>query len=512
MADVELEWPAKFRDLAGLVHCLPASDIPELIGFLRKKFNVRDLVEYMVGFVRYQPKKLIPIFGYDHLYLPAIEFELAGIDTLAEIGVIPASDHALLTPAMREDAKSIATTLVDELERTGGGHDIIALTEMMKPKLPKSLRRWVHYPFTSYDPLGTSLALQLLRAYQKVIRPQLREVIKLFAAKVYEHADTKQMGHTHLQPALPVTAGFWLATILWRLIDCARKLDVAASGLVGKASGATGSRNSQVLLKINERCGKKPFDERVLEKLGLKPARITTQIPPPEPVIDFLYCCMKLAQVFGQLGNDCRILMMREIGEVEESASGASTASSAMSGKIANPRWSEANVGMAGLAKWAFQLPLDFFNSDLQRDLRNSGPFRFFPLTVVFLCVQLENLLKPNKETNDPFLGGIVIHKDACLANLRRFGAASMGEAVHLTLYYFGYEGDAHKLVNKKAAPASRKSGRPIVDVVLDMAKTDEALREVIRRIPEAMLAALRDHGFGGVAGPMQYRIPPETP
>ena len=449
------------------------------------------IIEHMVGHIRYQPKKLRPIFGYDNLYRSALEFELAGMDVLAEIGIIPEADYKLLTPEIRAQILAIDTTTVDEAERSGGGHDIIALGEVAKKFLPPPLRRWWHMMFTSYDPLGTAMALDLLRAYQRVILPQINEVIIIFAAKVREHADTKQMAHTHLQPALPITAGFWLATILSRVVHCAAKIDQAADALVGKVSGAVGAKNAQVLMGMPEKCGGTPFDVRVLAKLGLKPAKITTQVPPPEPVSEFLFACMELTQAFAQLGRDCRILMMREIGQVEEAAAGTSTASSAMSGKIANPRYSESNEGMGKLAKWSFQLVLDCYVNDLQRSLVDSACYRFFPLTVIFLGVQLENLLKVNKATQLPFLAGLVINREACMANLKQFGPGSMGEAVHTVLAYFGYEKDAHKLVNKVAAPAARKSGHAIINEVIWLAAEDKELYEVLQRIPAPIMTAL---------------------
>jgi len=458
--------------------------------------TVNELLnEIMVGYLRYQPENLVKCgcFGYNQEYKPVAQFELAGMDTLAEIGIIPHDDYVLLKPEMREKILAIPTTKVDELERSGGGHDIRAFTILMQSVLPPSLRRWAHVPFTSYDPLGTALALKLLKAYQEVIGPDTKKVIRLFAERVREQGETRQMGRTHLQHAVCITAGFWLATILSRVIYCAKKIDENAAGLVGKASGATGSRNAQVMLGIPKLCGDKPFDVRVLEKLGLKPARIATQIPPPEPVVDFLFCCMELAQAFGQFGNDCRILMMPEIGEVLESAPAGTISSSTMAGKR-NPRWSEANAGMAKLAKWAFQLPLDCFNSNLQRDLVDSACYRFFPLTVIFLAVQLENLLRKNKQTGLPFLKGLTINAQACLQNIRMDAKTNMGEALYLALQWHGYSGDAHKLVNDAIVPASRDSGLSLFTEALRLGRSaDPALRQVLETLPEQTVSILRN-------------------
>jgi adenylosuccinate lyase len=201
---------------------------------------------------------------------------------------------------------------------------------------------------------------------------------------------------------------------------------------------------------------------------------------------------MELAQVFGQFGNDCRILMMPEIGEVMESAPAGTISSSTMAGKV-NPRWSESNVGMAKLAKWAVLLPLDCFQSNLQRDLTDSACYRFFPLTVIFLATQLENLLRENRQTKLPFLKGLTINPEACLRNLQKDANVTMGEALYLALQWHGYSGDAHKLVNDVIVPASRISGLALVDVAQNMALTDPVLQTALSAIPDKMMKTLRN-------------------
>jgi adenylosuccinate lyase len=52
----------------------------------------RNLI--MPGNPRYQPAQLRPVFGYDNLYRPVIEVEVANIKTLAELNVIPPKDYS----------------------------------------------------------------------------------------------------------------------------------------------------------------------------------------------------------------------------------------------------------------------------------------------------------------------------------------------------------------------------------------------------------------------------------
>ena len=78
------------------------------------------------GNPRYQPKDLQAVFGYDNLFRAVAEVEIATMRTLAEIGVIPESDIALLTPDIEQQLLAISTTEVDRVEREVTKHDIRA--------------------------------------------------------------------------------------------------------------------------------------------------------------------------------------------------------------------------------------------------------------------------------------------------------------------------------------------------------------------------------------------------
>ena len=68
---------------------------------MKNKYKKGNLA--LPGNPRYQPKSMIPYFGYDNLVKPWIEVELALLSVLWEIGKIPDEDYALLTPEKREE-------------------------------------------------------------------------------------------------------------------------------------------------------------------------------------------------------------------------------------------------------------------------------------------------------------------------------------------------------------------------------------------------------------------------
>ena len=225
------------------------------------------------GNPRYQPKDLQSVFGYDNLFRAVAEVEIATMKTLADIGIIPTDDIASLTRVVEQELLAISTTEVEDVERTVTRHDIRAWVRIAQSKVEPGLRRWIHVPLTSYDALDTARALQFVRGHE-VVKRLTDKVVGLFVEQVNLFALQPQIGRTHGQHALPITVGFWFATILSRILTNIQSANNAAEKLVGKISGAVGVYNAQVGLGIAARSGDKTFEERVLEKLGLKAAPI----------------------------------------------------------------------------------------------------------------------------------------------------------------------------------------------------------------------------------------------
>lgn len=445
----------------------------------------------MPGNPRYQPSQLRPFFGYDMLYATVAEVEIAVIEVMGEIGVIPRSEFKTFREEIREQLRSIRTTQVDRVERRVTRHDIRAWVRIAQRIVGPRLARWVHVPMTSYDALETARALQYRRAYDQALRPAIITVIQQMADLVERYADQIQIGRTHGQHALPITVGFWLATILNRIMYCSNQLDVYAGELVGKISGAVGAYNAQVGLPIAKRCGQRSFEELVLAKLELRPARISTQILPSDPVAFFLFSATALQAVFGQFGRDCRQLMRTEIGEIMEGREPGQVGSSTMAGKI-NPINFENLEGTWLRTKNEFGKVLDTLISEHQRDLVNSAPARDFPTILVNLQYQLNTLLKRNKN-GYTFLERIAVNSDACERNFALSAHLVLGEPLYIALQMAGYRGDAHKLINDKLAPEARKNGEPLIACALRRAKRNKNLRLALTNMPPEVIELLKD-------------------
>ena len=444
----------------------------------------------MSGNPRYQPKSLQPIFGYDNLMRPVAEVEVATLEVLGELGIVPAADFKLLTPKVVGQLLDIRTSAVDEVERKITKHDIRAWVRLAQEIVAPPLRPWIHVPLTSYDPLDTARSLQFSQAYCQVLEPAIREVVGHFIDLIENFSGQLQIGRTHGQHALPITVGFWLATILNRILYNARMIQTHAAGLVGKVSGAVGAYNAQVGLGITERCqGGPSFEARVLKRLDLSPALISTQILPPEPMSYFLHACIELSAALGQLGRDGRNLMRTEIGEVVESFEKGQVGSSTMAHKR-NPINFENLEGTWLKTKSEFGKVLDTLISDHQRDLVNSSLFRDFPTIVINLTHQLNVLLRKN-DKGVPFLLRISVDQEACERNAARSGRYVMAEPLYLSLQMAGYEKDAHELVNRQAMPIAQEQGISLLRAVEVIAKTEPDVQAALDGIPAAQRSLL---------------------
>ena len=232
---------------------------------------------FMPGDGRYQPKELKPFLGYDQWAVWLAVVEWFWMQELASMKKIPARDAKLLTKERLFRMLDRITTTKQDLVEKETKHDILALRQLVAQALPKGLNRWLHLGATSYDIISTGYALQAKAVFEAVFWPKLKEVDNVFLERIEENAEVLQAGRTHLQTALPVTVGFWLAGLHNRFIRNARKLKERSQKLEGKFSGAVGTYAAQkLILEI----GSGAIECALMVHLGLKESEISTQIAP----------------------------------------------------------------------------------------------------------------------------------------------------------------------------------------------------------------------------------------
>jgi adenylosuccinate lyase len=106
---------------------------------------------------RYTRPELRSLWSEQHKLETWLDVELAVVEALAETGVVPAEDAALI----RERASFTADAVRAREEVTD--HDVAAFVDVVAESVGEP-GRWVHHGLTSSDVLDTALALQLSQA------------------------------------------------------------------------------------------------------------------------------------------------------------------------------------------------------------------------------------------------------------------------------------------------------------------------------------------------------------
>jgi len=428
----------------------------------------------MPGHPRYQPKGLIPFFGYDYYAHWLLVVELAIFRVSCRFGLISADRGKLLTSEIEQQLLNhVTTTEMDRLEFgdesagiKGTHHDIEALKRASERYLPSPLQVLFHFGVTSWDVVATAISLMLLRSYREVIRPLIIRWGNALADRTEHYAETVMLGRTHGQPANPITVGHWLAYPLGRLIDVLTHLDQFASELTGKCSGPVGASNAMVAFGQDARA----LEQEVLTELGLSQPIISTQINPPESWSRYLHELVQLTGVMAQLATDIRLLYIPEIGEVGVATLGfdpaVHTGSSIMSHKR-NPIDPENVCGMHEVAKSQLGLVSSLAISWLQRDLAGSSVSRYLPIIPICATYALQKMIKTTEALD--------INTERTQQNLATQGDIILSELLQLALKHYGYTGNAHQLVNKLVSEA-QKTGNRLMETtrcILENNRTD---------------------------------------
>jgi adenylosuccinate lyase len=282
---------------------------------------------------RYTRPEMRAIWTEENKFKAWLEVELLACEAWAKLGVIPEED----VKKLRENASFDIKRIYEIEEETR--HDVVAFTRAVSETLGEE-KKWVHYGLTSTDVVDTALSYLLLQA-NKILEKDLEDFIAILADKAREHKDTVCMGRTHGVHAEPTTFGLKLA--LWHeemKRNLARFRAAKEEVAYGKISGAVGT-----YANID------PFVEQyVCEKLGLKPAPISTQTLQRDRHAEYMATLALIATSLDKFATEIRGLQKSEMREVEEPFAKGQKGSSAMPHKR-NPIGCENISGLARVVR-----------------------------------------------------------------------------------------------------------------------------------------------------------------
>ena len=384
---------------------------------------------------RYSREEMKNIWDLESKFNYYLKVEIAVCEAYADLGEIPKEDVLIIKQRAKFDLKRI-----DEIEREVR-HDVIAFLTNVNESLG-DLGRYMHVGLTSSDVIDTAFALQIQDS-GKIILEDLDKTINSLKNLASKHKNTICIGRSHGIHAEIMTFGVKLCSWIDILERQKDNFEHALEQIrVGQISGPVGTYSNI-----------SPEIERITcEKLGLKPARISTQIIARDYHAYFMQSLALIAGVIEQFATEIRHLQRTEVLEVEEGFGANQKGSSAMPHKK-NPVLSENLCGLARVVRANSMVALENIPLWHERDISHSSAERIiFPDSLTLVDFMLNRF--------NGIIENLVVHEDNMLKNTDKFGGIVFSQKVLLTLVSKGLSREeAYKIVQRNALDAFNNHG-----------------------------------------------------
>lgn len=408
---------------------------------------------------RYSREEMKKIWDLNSKFNYYLKVEIAVCEAYAKEGKFPKKDI--------EELKKKATFSVERIDEIEAEvrHDVIAFLTCVNESLG-DLAKYMHVGMTSSDVIDTAFALQIQDS-GKIILKDLDDTISAMKELANKHKETVCIGRSHGIHAEIMTFGVKICS--W--IDILeRQRDNFKHALeeirVGQISGPVGTY-SNISPKI---------EEITCKHLGLKPARISTQVIARDYHAYFMQSLALIASVIEQFATEIRHLQRTEVLEVEEGFGKNQKGSSAMPHKK-NPVLSENLCGLARVVRCNSLAAMENIPLWHERDISHSSAERIiFPdsLTLVdFMLNRFKGIVE-----------NLVVHEKNMLKNTDKFGGIVYSQKVLLELVEKGLtREEAYRIVQRNALDAFENDGNFKTNLLKDTDVTDKLTADEIDKI-----------------------------
>ncbi len=379
---------------------------------------------------RYGSKEIKDVFEETKKLDYLLKVEVALVEALADFGKIP-RDAA-------NQIKSKATSEFVKLERIKEieketKHDIMALVKAIT-EVTGEAGKYVHLTATSYDIVDTALALQLRDGLDILIKKG-EELLNHLLDFSEKHKGLVMIGRTHGQHAIPITLGFKFANYSHNIAQSLERLEEDKKYLVGRFAGAVGNYSAQQLYDLGE-----DLEEKIMEKLGIVPAKISTQVVGRENLARIISDIAIFAGSIEQIAKEIRNLQRTEIGELSEPFGKKQVGSSTMAQKK-NPVNTENICSNVRIIRSCVYPALENIALEHERDITNSAAERaIIPTAFILMDEVLKRMIKVMK--------GLVVFPENMKRNLELTKGTIMSESVITELVKKGMgRQEAHEIL-----------------------------------------------------------------
>lgn len=408
---------------------------------------------------RYSREEMKKIWELESKFVYYLKVELAVCDAYAQNGDFPIGD---IEELKKRAAFSVAR--IDEIEREVR-HDVIAFLTCVNESLDE-YAKYMHVGMTSSDVIDTAFALQISDSAQIILKDFDGLLEALYELK-NKHKNTVCIGRSHGIHAEVMTFGVkicsWIDILERQRDNFIHALDQIK---IGQISGPVGTYSNIDPV----------IEEITCQNLGLKPARISTQIISRDRHAYFMQSLALIASVIEQFATEIRHLQRTEVLEVEEGFAKGQKGSSAMPHKK-NPVLSENLCGLARVVRSNSLAAMENINLWHERDISHSSAERIiFPdslILVDFMLNRFENIVR-----------NLVVHEKNMLKNTEKFGGIIFSQKALLKLIEKGLtREESYKIVQRNALDAFENDGDFKANLLADKDVTSRLNKDEIEAI-----------------------------
>lgn len=384
----------------------------------------------------------------------------------------------------------------EEEEKTK--HNIRALVNVMKKKVPAEIAPLVHLGATSVDILDTALSCRMRDVTQNVVLPELKKLELNLCAIADRDAEVPQVGRTHGQHAVPITFGWSVAEFVSRLGKSILRIEELSTQLAGKLAGPVGAYNGPSMIVQNP----EELERTYVSFLGLSASEYSNQLVEPEYLLRLLLEMNVAFGIIANLADDLRNLQRSEIGEVFEYFASTQVGSSTMPQKR-NP-WNSEHVK----SLWKAMCPrvMTFYMdqiSEHQRDLTNSASQRFIADYVAGFTMAAARM--------NSVVSGLQADKETMARNLENAGGKVKGgvlaEPAYILLGEAGIN-DGHEIIRQITLEAEQ-TGKSFFEVLKSHTEAFEKITSQLKKLGIASPQTFFEHpaNYRGLAAEKSRRL-----
>jgi len=358
---------------------------------------------------RYSLPQMTNIWEEESKFKIMLDIELLTLEALSRQKKIP----QIAFRRIKKKAKFNLTEIKKIEAKTQ--HDVVAFVANLAQNIGSDAQ-YLHLGLTSSDLLDTASGVQL-KAASEILTADLNKLMNLLAKKARKYKEMVCIGRTHGVHAEPTTFGLKLA--LWfdetkRNLD--RLLQAKEAVSIGKISGAVGTY-AHIEPEV---------EAYVCKKLGLKPARISTQVIQRDVYAQYMATLAIIGSSLEKFATEIRHLQRTEVLEVEEPFGRGQKGSSAMPHKR-NPVICERICGLSRILRANALASLESVTLWHERDISHSSVERvIMPDSTVLLDYMLNKFIE--------VIDGLIVYPDNMLRNLVKTKGLIFSQRVLLEL------------------------------------------------------------------------------